>query len=456
MFDLLLWATLAVIVTGVLIAYDGSRDVFHPLFFIGPMMAFLYWWMPMELEASGSLAQFFDSEQLIFVQTLNFCGISAFVWGCLAAGTRFRRGERTTLDSFSALSCHRLRVGAVLTGGVGLVCWLISIVNVGGFVKAFSKSYSGGWDDSGYVRDGNLLLLVGLLLAVAVITSEGPRFSNMAIATIFGGPWLVQALLTARRGPTFAFAVVTAMGFCLLKGKRPPVVATIVGGLFLGWLALFLVTNRSNIYLGSQASLSTSSDDVTDIVEKSDTGNEYIYGSGSVISADRRNHYFWMRRYLAQLIVRPIPSSIWSTKYEDFGVPELLNNAGTGEGFADALGWKGAVGSAPGIVSDLWLELWWLAVPAMAVLGWAYGAVWRKAITQGPAWRCQYVIVSALSIYLIMQTMEAVIFRTLLLSIPLWLVWRWTLGRTQPSRQPLNAIVTLDARTAKELGIYGA
>ena len=456
MFDLLLWATLAVALIGTLIAYDGSRDVFHPLFFIGPMFVFLYAWMPLKLKSSGSLAQFFDSEQLVFVQTLYLCGVLAFVFGCLAVGTRFKKNERAKPATRSTLRCYRLRIGAVLTGSVGLTCWLISIINVGGFVKAFSSSYSGGWDDSGYVRDGNLLLLVGVLLAIATITAEGFRFVNVAIAAAFGAPWLAQALLTARRGPTFAFAIVTGMGFCLLKGKRPPVVATVLGGLFLGWLALFLVTNRSNIYLGSQKSFSTSSDEITDIVEKSDTGNEYIYGSGAVLSSERRNHYFWMRRYLAQLLVRPIPSSIWPTKYEDFGVPELLNNAGTGEGFADALGWEGAVGSAPGIVSDLWLELWWLAVPAMAVLGWAFGKVWRKAATEGPAWQCQYVILSALSMYLVMQTMEAVIFRTLLLSIPCWLVWRWALGSPRISRQHRRAVITLDAQTVRELGIYGA
>ena len=49
MFEALLWASLAIALLGLLIAYDGSRDVFHPLFFIGPMMAFLYGWMPLQL-----------------------------------------------------------------------------------------------------------------------------------------------------------------------------------------------------------------------------------------------------------------------------------------------------------------------------------------------------------------------------------------------------------------------
>ena len=315
----------------------------------------------------------------------------------------------------------------MITGSIGLLCWLITIKNVGGFVAAFSKSYSGGWDDSGYVRDGSLLLLVGVLLLVAVIASEGPKLLNLGLAAVFALPWMSSALLMARRGPTFAFAVIVLMGFYMFRRRRPPVLATVGAGLLLGWLVLFLVANRSSIHLG--ADLEDVNSDVSQMVEKPDTGNEYIYADGSLLSKEARGHYFWMRRYLAQLLVRPIPSAVWPTKYEDFGVPELLTNAGTGEGFADALGWVGAVGSAPGIVSDLWVEVWWLCLAAMAALGWVYGFVWRKAVTDGGApWVSQFVILSALSIYLVMQTMEAVIFRTLLLSIPCWIVWSWALA----------------------------
>ena len=92
-------------------------------------------------------------------------------------------------------------------------------------------------------------------------------------------------------------------------------------------------------------------------------------------------------------------------------MPELLHNAGTGEGFGDTLGWVGADGSAPGIIADFFVEVWWFAVPLMALIGWAYGSVWRRAVMRGGAWTSQYVILAALSIYLVMQTGEAVISR---------------------------------------------
>ena len=436
LFDCLLVLSATIAIGGAVIAYDGNRDIFHPLIFIGPMMTFLYAWMPWQLNRVGGLVQFFDERQLIQVQTFFAGCILAFVSACLSVGVKVERvAQRRSVDKFPGVA-SRLLTGGAIAGLIGLLCWAITIVNVGGFVNAYSSSYAGGWDDSGYIRDGSLLLLTGILLSLTALAAGAPRIWSFGLIVAFSLPWLSQALLMARRGPTFAFALVLLMGWYFNRRKRPPILAFAALGLCLGWLVLFLVTNRSAIYLGSNFDVST---DVGDIVAKPDNGNEYIYGSGTVIAAERRDHYFWMRRYLAQILVRPIPSAIWPTKYEDFGVPELLTNAGTAEGFADALGWSGAPGSAPGIAADLWVELWWLAVPAMALLGYVYGKVWRNAVERGGAWTSQYVILSALSLYLVMQTMEAVIFRSILLSLPCWLTWRYAL-KTIPARKRILAL----------------
>jgi len=205
------------------------------------------------------------------------------------------------------------------------------------------------------------------------------------------------------------------------RRTRPSLLLTGAAGVLLGLLMLFLVSNRQNIYLGSDRELTN---DVTSIVETPDTGNEYIYGTGTILSSEQRGSFFWGRRYLAQVFVRPIPSSVWPTKYEDFGVPELMRNAGTGEGFAETLGWQGADGSAPGLIADLWTEFHWLNLPVLFLLGVFYARAWRKAHTEGGLWTAQYVILAALSIYFVMQTMEAVIYRSLILSIPLRVSWR--------------------------------
>ena len=450
MFELMLLAAAAVALCGTVIAFDGSRDVFHPLIFIGPMMAFLYGWMPFKLLQADGLARFFDSDQLVHVQLLNICGVAAFVIACLSAGLRIKRTDSVRRPLLTPLGLRRLMIGSAIAGSIGLTCWGISIVNVGGFTAAFSNSYGGGWDDSGYVRDGNLLLLVGILLSMLSLSAGGPRWLGLPLVALYGFPWASSALLMGRRGPTFALVVVLAMGWYFNRVKRPPLVAVGLAGICLGWVAMFLVTNRSSIYLGSDFNMKT---DVSAVVDKPDTGNEFIYGTGTVIATEKRDHYFWMRRYLAQILVRPIPSAIWPTKYEDFGVPELLNNAGTGEGFGDALGWVGANGSAPGIIADLFVEVWWLAIGIMALLGWIYGFVWRRAAERGGPWSAQYVILSALSIYLVMQTMEAVIFRTLLLSIPCWITFRWALRKPEPQGRPRLANRRMPAAAASAGGL---
>lgn len=420
MFEFMLLLAAVIVGVGMLIAYDGSRDAFHPMIIIGPMLVFLYAWMPHALQQHDGLSRYFDADQLRFVQTINILGVLGFTIGCLAVGVRLR--HRKPAVELNRRALQRLLIGAGVLGLVGLVCWAITIYNVGGFTAAFSTSYTGGQDDNGYIRDGSMLLLVGLLLAVTSLSAGGPRLTGILIAIACALPWSASALMMGRRGPTFNLVIVLLMGWYINRRKRPPILLVAAVGSLLGWFVLFLVINRSQIYIGSNFDLQTN---VSQQVDRADTGNEYIYGSGAILAAERSEHYFWMRRYLAQIIVRPIPSSLWPTKYEDFGVPELLYNAGTAEGIGDTLGWVGAVGSAPGVIADFWLEVWWFAPLLMLLVGAGYAWVWKRSVVVGGVWSTQYVILSALSIYLVMQTGEAVIFRTLELSIPMWLVWRW-------------------------------
>jgi hypothetical protein len=427
-FDYLIWAALAIPVLGMVWAYDGSRDVFHPLMFLGPMLAFIYGWMPLKLDNSHGLEGFFGYDQLVFVQTINVLGILAMVAGCLSCGCRVRR-DRPEPPIGDALH-RRLVVGGTILGLVGLAAWTLSIVEVGGIREAFGKPYSGGWDDSGYIRDASLLMFPAFLMILAAGVRRGLQPVHFMLIGPFLLPWLVQAFFTARRGPTFMISVLAGMSWYLFRYKRPAIITMALGGVAIGYLILFLVVNRQSIYIGSDFEMTT---DVSDMVEKPDTGNEFIYGTGSLLSAEQRGRFFWGQRYAAQLLVRPIPRAIWPTKYADFGVPELEHNAGTGEGFADTLGWNGADGSAPGLIADLWLEFRWLALPVMWLIGRFYGTVWRKMRIQGGIWNAQYVIIAALSIYLVMQTIEAVLFRMIELSLPIWLLW----GMARTSRQQL-------------------
>ncbi len=416
MFTVLIWIVAAIIALTMCYAYAGSRDVFHPLMFIGPMMIFMYAWMPMKLDAIGGLDGFFQRDQLEFVQWINLGGVICFVLGCLSVGCRLPLPQppRERVSPVALVVC------GTIIGCIGLAAWGVTILNVGGLREAFGKSYAGGWDDNGYIRDASLLMFPAFLLILTAAFQVGFRFSYAGLMILFITPWAVQAALTSRRGPTYMLAVIIGMGWYLNRRSRPPLMLTAAAGILLGFLLLFLATNRTSIYLGSDQEMSA---DVTAIVETADTGNEYIYGAGGILSAQQRRSFYWGKRYLAQVVIRPIPHSVWPTKYEDFGLGELNHNAGTGEGFKETLGWEGADGSAPGLIADLWMEFWWLNIPVLFFLGRFYGGAWRRAQLLGGVWNIQYTIMAALAIYFVMQTMEAVIFRLLILSIPVRLTW---------------------------------
>ncbi len=333
MFTLLTWSIVVMVACGMCYAYAASRDVFHPLMFIGPMLLFMYVWMPLKLDSFGGLDGFCQPEQLNHVQTVNAAGVMCFVVGCLSVGCR----RVAAWPSAPPVSPSTLAIGGAVLGCLGFAAWATTILNVGGLSQAFSTSYAGGWDDNGYIRDGTLLMFPGFLLVLSAAFTGGFKVTYFFLLTAFIAPWVITAALTARRGPTFMIVVILVMGWYMNRGKRPSLVlAAVSAGFLLGVLLLFLVTNRTSIYLGSDQELTT---DVTSIVDKADTGNEYIYGTGGILSSEQRQSFYWGRRYLAQVLVRPIPSAIWPTKYEDFGVSELLHNAGTGEGFMETLGW---------------------------------------------------------------------------------------------------------------------
>ena len=72
----------------------------------------------------------------------------------------------------------------------------------------------------------------------------------------------------------------------------------------------------------------------------------------------------WGRRYLVVLLVRPIPRSLWPTKYADaarfLNIPSIdhIEKDPQLTDFTSTVGWTGAVGSAPGGIFDLWIEFW--------------------------------------------------------------------------------------------------
>lgn len=420
MFSSLLWGTAALCALAMLIAWVRFRDPFHPLILMMPMFAFIYAYMPIRLYESRELLLFITEEQGVFVQSIVLLSVGTFVAGCLAGSSKT---EPPSVDSTIEYSREVLHKGAYWVGGAGLLCWLITIRGAGGFTRAFSHAYGMGWSEYGFVREGIYLLIVALLLMLSPHGFDPKSRKWQIWVTALAAPWIIQGLLGARRGPTMVIVMTLVMGWYLARGKRPPLMFVLGGGLALGFLVLFLVTNRANIHLNGDFE-QLSANKVEGFFEANEA-NEYIFGAGCIITSHQTGYYFWGKRYLAQVTVRPIPRQLWPTKYHDFGVPELEQNAGVAApGLANVMGWTEVPGAAAAAVGDLWVEVSWLSIPLMGLIGWTYGYVWYRALWQREWWTTLYMILALLSIYFITQSGEAVIFRFLILFVFARLVWK--------------------------------
>jgi hypothetical protein len=217
----------------------------------------------------------------------------------------------------------------------------------------------------------------------------------------------------------------------LVRARRPRLGAALLGGLAVGLLLLFLLANRNHIYLGSELAFTGAGAAHTFEVEP---GNELVFGAGAALNAEALNSFMWGRRYLVVLFVRPIPRSLWPTKYADaarfLNIPSLdhVEKDRQLTDFSSTVGWTGGIGAAPGGIFDLWLEFRWAYLFAVLAIGWGFGVAYRKALSQGGFWLALYALVTALSIYFVMQSLEAFAFRLLLLAVVMWLGWRYAMG----------------------------
>lgn len=403
----------------ILAAYAKYRDPFHPAIILFPMCAFIYVLMPLKLVRDGLLYSYVNEQQAEWVQYVVIAGLL-----CLAGG--LFHGSSSGFNSVPSGQAHSynpqvLRRGGYVLGSIGLLAWMYTVKSDGGFLAVFGRANGRGWSEVGYIRETVYLVIVGLLLLFSPQAYQ-PKGNTWRVGVAaFSIPYVIQGLLGAQRGPTFLIVVTLGLSWFMARGSRPSLVLVVGGGMALGLLMLFLVNNRGSIYLGSEQTLKT---DVSGTLDANEA-NEYIFGAGCMIASRQTGEYFWGKRYLAQLLVRPIPRQVWPNKYADFGVPELEINAGVAKtGVGPVMGWSEVPGAAGAMVADLWVEFSWLALPALWAIGYLYGSTWQKAGSLSGPWNTQYTILALLSIYMVTQSGEAVIFRLAILSLPSWWVWR--------------------------------
>ena len=319
---------------------------------------------------------------------------------------------------------------ALIVGGVGVFIYVNSLLNVGGLYAAYDNPYGGGWATTGWGRDFRLLVIPGIVLLYLSQRGRKWNFVSIGLLCAFMAPLLIHGFVGSRRGFFFMGMVTLIVGWYLTRDRRPALSSIVMGGVVVGLTMLVLVTYRDQLYFGSPFFENPPSvtEMVTHSVERvgeADYGHGYIYAGYSILLARERGEYYWGRRYFAYTFVRPIPSTIWPTKYQDMGVSGIRRNGGTlGEGGDNPMYEKLPPGQLPGFVGDLYVEFWWGAIPAAFLLGLCFGVLWRRTLTHGGLWTVLYTCAIAFSAYVVTQTVGfAFIGRMLIAGVPTAMVW---------------------------------
>jgi hypothetical protein len=431
-FQLAAFLTGIVLFAAAALAYATTRDTLHPMICLGAMAGFLHGFLPLYLELTQpiELRDYLGQDDLDYAQTIAFLGILSLgggVWSG-AHGTLTPSGDPVWLTGAARV---RLVRAAMALAALGLFAWIYMIIHSGGLYAVYGQPYGWFGAESGYVGEAYQLGLPGALLLLLARSGGRLRpwdFVWIGVALL---PLVGHGLLGARRSPTFMALVGVGVMWHLARARHPRLGAALLGGLALGLLLLFLLANRDRIYLGAEAAFTGTGKAYTFEVGP---GNEFVFGAGAALNAEALDNFMWGRRYLTVLLVRPVPRALWPTKYADaarvLGIPNLdhLERDPQLSEFTSTVGWTGAIGSAPGGVFDLWIEFWWGYLFALFAIGWIFGRSYRKALARGGFWMALYALMTALSIFFVMQGLAAFAFRMLLLGAVMWLGWRYAIG----------------------------
>lgn len=409
------------------------RDVFHPTIFCVPQLLFLYVWLPLYGLATDQFE--FLSRAGYWDELASFQLVADVMCVAFLAGIwRGARNARRISSPIVQQNPNAVLAVGVAFGILGSLAWIIGIINVGGFSAAYGHAYGGGWDDSGYIREAAQFGFVATPLVILSRRHGKMQARHWLLVVIFLLPLLVQGLLGARRGPTFLALAGIAGSYILVFRPRIPFAVAATGAIAVGLLLLWLVANRDAIYLGSNEKL----DGSVSMMLENWAGNEYLFSSAIVRYVDETGDTFGGERILAHMGARIIPHSLWPTKYADvvsvLGLNiDLTQGAGIPvDRIAVTTGWNVAVGAAPSFVGDFWLEFGLFAPIVVFAVGWLYGRLWRLSRNDTRV-QPAYVLLAALSIYLLTQTIEAWLFRALLFGFPALVILR-IISRQPPAR----------------------
>ena len=354
---------------------------------------------------------------------LYLLSVAALVFGVLHR----THAKRASGQGRVYRSRHRDRVNlqriARLLATVGLAAYAYGILNVGGFVAAFSRVKGGGETSSGYIGEA---MNLGLVAAALVALSRYRRgWTQGTLMLLFAGllPNLVQGTFGGRRGPLFLAMTGLVVAWLITRPRRPRLLAVCcaLAGVFLS--VAFVSSQRSLLYLGSDEEIDWGAFQTTLSQEEIGEGSNFVYGAGFVSATRHSGQFTWGRELAVNLLVRPIPRQLWPTKYEDAGANWVTNQyPGLGhlttDDWLDAVGWLPLAGSSAISISDLFGEFGWGAVLVMYLVGRGFAFLRSRRLSRGGVWDLLYFEALILSIYLATQSFSAFYHRYLILAFP--------------------------------------
>lgn len=402
------------------------RDPFHPLVIFLPMFIYLYGWMPLEvfLGDPDRFAEYTGRDANRFHHSIVILMIVCLVIG-VNRGSRGVTRHTARWVPLRISNPSLLRTTGLGLGIIAISAWLFMVQSKGGFIATYGTAYGIGSLVSGYVTEAPYLGLPGAILIFLSRTGRKMRPVDLVLIAICVAPVFIHAILGARRGPAFLALVVAGGGYIYFLRKRVQLSAVVSAGLAIGFLMLFLVANRSSIYIGSDFA------EVRNPLEFLNqwNSNEYLISNATVRFTQERGGFYGMRQFI-WIVGRVVPQQFWPTIWTDlpdfFGVKvNLWVNGGIDpQGILHVAGWEPSRGSAEGYVASLWLEFQYLAPMVSVAIGWLYGRMWAKARITISA-RLIYLLMAALSIYLVMQSFDPWLFRLLLIGVPAYAVTRF-------------------------------
>src|SRR5688500_9384463 len=185
MYEFLVCATAAVAFGLAFIGYWMSKDVFHPALFLGPMLAYSYWLVPLVVTRDSVVWHLLPRSEMVWVQLYYLMGVACLCGGTLIAGVPRKRSD-PWVPSFEVRR-QLLRAG-VLLGAIGTAAYAYMVANGGGLESVYSRAHGGGRASSGYVREAFYLIIPGLMLILLSSSGRKLRRTDLICLAVCAAP----------------------------------------------------------------------------------------------------------------------------------------------------------------------------------------------------------------------------------------------------------------------------